>query len=121
MLIFDCLYDKLRAGPSIATAPLVTTRRACEDVYQHVKLYGFTPRLLHLPKSKNFGGCSMSEITTRPKLFTVTEAAEYLRVSKSWVYKAAEARKLRHFKIGKRLLFDPRDLDTFLQTKLVEV
>lgn len=41
-------------------------------------------------------------------LWTVAEAAEYLNVSKSWVYRAAEAGTLPHLKLGGLVRFLPR-------------
>ena len=52
-------------------------------------------------------------------LFTIEEAAQYLRLSKSYVYKMCEGRFIPHFKVGRRLLFNPQDLDAWLQSQRV--
>lgn len=52
-------------------------------------------------------------------LHTVSEAAAYLRLSRSSVYKLAERRELDHFKVGARLLFSTEQLDAWLTSKLV--
>ena len=53
------------------------------------------------------------------QLLTVSEAANYLRVSTSYTYKLAEARLINHYRVGRRLLFNPADLDAWLQAQLV--
>lgn len=63
----------------------------------------------------------MSTITATPHYLTVSEAAQRLRCSKSFVYKLAERRELAHFAIGRRLLFDPAELDRFVATRRREV
>ena len=52
-------------------------------------------------------------------LLTVLEAASYLRVSASYVYKLSEARLLPYYRVGRRLLFNPQDLDAWLESQRV--
>lgn len=44
----------------------------------------------------------------------IAHAAAYLGVSERWVRRAVAERRVRHYKVGKLLRFDPRDLDAFL-------
>jgi excisionase family DNA binding protein len=60
------------------------------------------------------------ETTTQAKFLTVRESAEYLRVSRSYLYKLAEARQLTFFRVGSRLLFSPDDLNEWLRSRRVE-
>ena len=53
-------------------------------------------------------------------LLTLPEAADYLQVSKSWLYKRAEARDIPFYRVGRRLLFDPSELDSFVASCRVE-
>lgn len=52
-------------------------------------------------------------------LLNVTEAAEYLRCSKSYLYKLAERRELPHLKVGSRLLFRVDQLNRWLDSHMV--
>lgn len=57
------------------------------------------------------------------ELLTVTEVAELLKVSKSWVYEHTRAREIRrseclpHIRIGKYLRFDANAVRLFLTRK----
>lgn len=58
--------------------------------------------------------------TDRP--FTLREAAEYLDLSPSYVYKLTSTRRLPHYKpSGKRIYFLKADLDAYLLQNRVEV
>lgn len=48
-------------------------------------------------------------------VLTVQEAADYLRMSKSWVQK--ELKHIPHFHLGTRLLFNREDLDSWRLNK----
>ena len=54
------------------------------------------------------------------ELLTVHEAAQFLRVSVSWVYEHVRPEaedRLPVVKLGKYLRFDPRDLRTYIEAK----
>lgn len=51
-------------------------------------------------------------MSTEP-LWTWREVADYLRASRSWVYKAAEAGTLPSLRIGGLLRFDPAAVKAF--------
>ena len=44
--------------------------------------------------------------TTRVELWTVSEAAHFLKMSESWVYQAAAAGRLPAVRIGRSVRFD---------------
>ncbi|TNF32492.1 MAG: DNA-binding protein [Deltaproteobacteria bacterium] len=44
------------------------------------------------------------------RLWTATEVAEYLRVSRSWVYERAARGDLPHLRFGGHLRFDPAEV-----------
>jgi excisionase family DNA binding protein len=50
------------------------------------------------------------------EILTVEEAADYLRVSKSFVYKLIQHRKVPHFKPDARPKFYRKDLDAYMQS-----
>ena len=50
-----------------------------------------------------------------PELFTLPEAADTLRISKSYLYKLVERREIPFFKIGRRIIFKPDDLNAWLE------
>src|SRR5262249_33271558 len=55
---------------------------------------------------------------------TVTQAADYLGLEKSCIYRLCAARRIRHLRIGTgggRILFEPADLDAYLASCAVEV
>ena len=54
------------------------------------------------------------------ELLDVKEAAEYLSMPEGTVRYWVFTRKLRHYKLGKRLKFDRADLDKFIESNLVE-
>jgi predicted DNA-binding transcriptional regulator AlpA len=59
---------------------------------------------------------SKSEQMTKPRL-TVPEAAEYLRLSKSWLdHKRTAGRGPRFVKLGGKIFYDVRDLDSWIET-----
>lgn len=49
------------------------------------------------------------------KLWTAQDVAEYLRVSRSWVYHRAESGELPHFRVGGALRFSPTDIDAYVR------
>lgn len=48
------------------------------------------------------------------KLLTVREAASYLAVSASWLYREVELRKVPHLRLGRAIRFDPQALERWL-------
>jgi len=48
-------------------------------------------------------------------LLTLAEAADYLRCSRSKLYKCIERRELNHFKLGNRAMFRREDLDSYIE------
>ena len=59
----------------------------------------------------------MKRITTKfnniPHLWSVTDVAGHLKVSRSWVYHRVEAREIPHIRIGGILRFDPETIRTW--------
>ena len=49
------------------------------------------------------------------RLWTVKEAADYLRVSRSFVYQACAAKTMPHVRVGASLRFDPGTLRTWVR------
>jgi excisionase family DNA binding protein len=45
----------------------------------------------------------------------IEEAAEYLDLSVSWLYKLTSARKIPFYKPGRSLRFKPEDLDEWME------
>ena len=56
-----------------------------------------------------------------PELFTLPEAADTLRISKSYLYKLVEAREIPFFRIGRRIVFKPEDLNAWLEHRYMPV
>jgi excisionase family DNA binding protein len=50
-----------------------------------------------------------------PRLRTVDETAEYLRVDRSTIYRLEREGKLRSVRVGRRRRFRPEDLDAYLE------
>lgn len=60
--------------------------------------------------------------TPEPGLFTIGQAAEYLCLAKSSVYKMTAERTIPHFKLSKRVYFKPKDLEEWvLKSKIKTV
>ena len=54
------------------------------------------------------------------ELLGVKEAAKYLGIPEGTIRYWCFTRKLRHYKLGKRLKFDRVELDKFIESNLVE-
>ena len=54
------------------------------------------------------------------KPLTLNEAAQYLDISKSYLYKLTSATKIPHYKPGKRVYFSKSELDAWLFRKPVK-
>ena len=50
------------------------------------------------------------------KWLTVIEAAQYLKMGRSTVYKLAQERKLPTHKVGRQWRFDAKELDRWLKS-----
>ncbi|MEO5356441.1 MAG: helix-turn-helix domain-containing protein [Nitrospirae bacterium YQR-1] len=48
-------------------------------------------------------------------LLNIKEASEYLRISRATLYNLMKKDVLKTVKIGKRTLFDKKDIDTFIE------
>jgi excisionase family DNA binding protein len=59
---------------------------------------------------------NLSEVTNR-RVFSVEEAATYIRLSRREVYNMIATKQLRTVKHGKRTLLDIRDLDEWVELK----
>jgi excisionase family DNA binding protein len=57
------------------------------------------------------------EVATRERYLSPDEAAEYLNVSVGFVRRMASERRVRHYRLGKFIRFDPADLDAFAEVK----
>jgi len=51
---------------------------------------------------------------TLPTIFSLDQAAEYVSLSKSAIYKKTSERSIPHFKQGKKLYFKRSELDNWL-------
>lgn len=59
---------------------------------------------------------TVEEILASDRLWNVGEAARFLGMSKSWVYKAAEVGTLPVVMIGARVRFDPEQLKVYVRS-----
>ena len=58
-----------------------------------------------------------AEVATRERYLSPDQAAEYLNVSVSFIRRMASERRVRHYRLGKFVRFDPADLDAFAEVK----
>ena len=47
-------------------------------------------------------------------IFDMNQAAEFIRLSKSYLYKLTSARKIPHFKKGKKIYFKQEELEDWM-------
>jgi excisionase family DNA binding protein len=52
-------------------------------------------------------------------IMNVTELAEYLRVTTSWVYKQVQFKTIPHFHAGRYPRFRKKDIDTWIESQSV--
>ena len=57
----------------------------------------------------------------RSRYLSIVEAADYLNVGVRFMRRLVADRRIRYFKVGKFLRFDPSDLDAFAITGEVQV
>ncbi len=62
----------------------------------------------------------MSQDQARPRLLTVQEVADQLRVSTMTVYRLVKAGELRALQIGKSYRLREEDVDAFLASRFTE-
>ena len=55
------------------------------------------------------------------RFLDVRECAEYLNISTHQVYKMVEMKQIPHTRISRKVLFDIKKLETFIQQNSVEV
>ena len=55
-----------------------------------------------------------------PGFLTIDQAAKFLCLSKSKIYKMTAERSIPHFKLAKRIYFRPKDLDEWVKTYKVK-
>lgn len=60
---------------------------------------------------------AVAEVATRQRYLSPAEAAEYLNVSVGFIRRMASERRVRHYRLGKFIRFDPADLDAFAEVK----
>jgi excisionase family DNA binding protein len=60
---------------------------------------------------------AVAEVAARERYLSPNEAAEYLNVSVGFIRRLASERRVRHYRLGKFIRFDPADLDAFAEDK----
>jgi excisionase family DNA binding protein len=53
-------------------------------------------------------------------LFTVEQLREYLSCSRGFVYRLMKDHKLPHVQLGRRIYFRKKDVDKFMESKLMK-
>ena len=54
-------------------------------------------------------------------LLNIKEAASYLRISVSTLYRCVNQKKIKHAKIGSRVLFSQENIDEFINNNTVNI
>jgi excisionase family DNA binding protein len=60
---------------------------------------------------------AVAEVAARERYLSPDEAAEYLNVSVGFIRRMASERRVRHYRLGTFIRFDPADLDAFAEVK----
>jgi excisionase family DNA binding protein len=60
---------------------------------------------------------AVAEVAARERYLSPDEAAKYLNVSVGFIRRMASERRVRHYRLGKLIRFDPADLDAFAEVK----
>ena len=60
-----------------------------------------------------------AKVSEAKQLLTVEEAASFLCVSKSWIFKLTSARSIPHIKLGARTVFDRDELLSWARARTV--
>jgi excisionase family DNA binding protein len=72
--------------------------------------------------NNSFKGEKMEERTGKySDLFDLQTAADYLRISKGTLCKYTSSKKIRHYKLGRKVFFKVEDLDSFIESKMVAI
>jgi excisionase family DNA binding protein len=58
-----------------------------------------------------------AEVASRERYLNPDEAAKYLNVSVGFIRRMASERRVRHYRLGRFIRFDPADLDAFAEVK----
>jgi len=53
-------------------------------------------------------------------LFTVEELGKYLSCSRGFIYSLMKKHKLPHVQLGRRIYFRKKDVDRFMESKLIK-
>lgn len=56
-----------------------------------------------------------------PHLLDLMEAADYTKLSKSYLYKLVTRKEIPHVRAGYRIMFDKKELDNWIKGKIVLV
>jgi excisionase family DNA binding protein len=59
----------------------------------------------------------VAEVATRERYLSPDEAGEYVNVSVGFIRRMASERRVRHYRSGKFIRFDPVDLDAFAEVR----
>jgi excisionase family DNA binding protein len=60
---------------------------------------------------------AVAEVAARERYLNPEEAEAYLNVSVGFIRRMASERRVRHYRLGKFIRFDPADLDAFAEVK----
>jgi excisionase family DNA binding protein len=60
---------------------------------------------------------AVPEAVTRERYLSPDQAAEYLNVSVAFIRRMATERRIRHYRLGRFIRFDPVDLDAFAEIR----
>ena len=52
-------------------------------------------------------------------LITIQETASYLRISLSTLYRWVHQKKIKHIKLGSRVMFKKEDIEEFIKSKTI--
>ncbi len=55
------------------------------------------------------------------KYLDIDETAEFLKIKKATIYQMTHMQQIPHIKLGGKLLFDPNDLEKWLEGKKIGV
>jgi excisionase family DNA binding protein len=55
------------------------------------------------------------------RLFTVDETSAILNLSKWFLYRLVEEKKIKHVRLGKKILFSEKQLDQIIEENTVDI